>query len=200
MMPADPDHPLLVDVPERLDTARLVLRHPRAGDGPLLLEMQTETTDELRRWMPWAQAPPAPSDCEAYCRRMHARFILREDLVWLVFERGEQGAEGRLVASVGLHRMDWAARRFEIGYWRRTGCGARGIVDEAVQALTRLCFDRLGAQRVEVRMDDANRASWKVAERCGYTLEAVLRGDSLTPAGQVRSTRIYARVRGVEER
>jgi RimJ/RimL family protein N-acetyltransferase len=62
-----------------------------------------------------------------------------------------------------------------------------------------LCFDRLDARRVELRMDHDNAASWKVAERCGYTLEAVLRGDSLTPAGVVRSTRIYARVRGIEE-
>ena len=31
------------------------------------------------------------------------------------------------------------------------------------------------------------------------SLEALLRGDSLTPAGEVRSTRVYARVRGIEE-
>ena len=60
-------------------------------------------------------------------------------------------------------------------------------------------FDRLGARRVEIRTDDGNSSSWKVAERAGFTLEALLRGDSLTPAGEVRSTRVYARVRGIEE-
>jgi RimJ/RimL family protein N-acetyltransferase len=39
--------------------------------------------------------------------------------------------------------------------------------------------------------------SWKVAERAGFTLEAC-RPDSTTPAGEPRSTRIYARVRGFE--
>ena len=191
--------PLLVEIPERIDTERFVLRCPQPGEGPLLLAMQTETIPDLRPWMPWAQEPPRPEDCEAYCRRMKARFILREDIVWFVFERDADGEPSALVASVGLHRMDWNVRRFEIGYWRRTGQGGRGIVSEAVQALTRLCFDTLDARRVELRMDHDNAASWKVAERCGYTLEAVLRGDSLTPAGMVRSTRIYARVRGVEE-
>ena len=52
---------------------------------------------------------------------------------------------------------------------------------------------------MEIRTDDGNSASWKVAERAGFTLEALLRGDSLTPAGEVRSTRVYARVRGIEE-
>jgi RimJ/RimL family protein N-acetyltransferase len=191
--------PLLIEIPERIDTARFVLRCPQPGDGPQLHAMQTETTAELRPWMPWAQEPPTPEQSEVYCRRMKARFILREDLVWFVFARGPDGQPAELLASVGLHRMDWTVRRFEIGYWRRSGHGGRGIVSEAVQALTRLCFDTLGARRVELRMDHDNAASWKLAERCGFTLEAVLRGDSLTPTGAVRSTRIYARVRGVEE-
>jgi RimJ/RimL family protein N-acetyltransferase len=48
-------------------------------------------------------------------------------------------------------------------------------------------------------MDDNNASSWRVAERAGFTLEALLRFDSATPAGEPRSTRIYARVRGAEE-
>jgi RimJ/RimL family protein N-acetyltransferase len=191
--------PLLIDVPEHIGTARFVLRCPRAGDGVALHAMQAETLDELRPWMPWAQQPPTPEECEAYCRRAQARFILREDMVWFVFERAQGGGEGALVASVGLHRIDWAVRRFEVGYWRRRGLGGRGIVTEAVQALTRLAFDRLDARRLEIRMDDGNAASWKLAERCGFTHEALLRGDSLTPQGEPRSTRIYARVRGIEE-
>jgi RimJ/RimL family protein N-acetyltransferase len=68
-----------------------------------------------------------------------------------------------------------------------------------VQALTRIAFDDLGAQRVEVRMDAHNTASRRVAERNGYSFEGVLRSDSQTPQGTPRDTRIYSRVRGVEE-
>jgi RimJ/RimL family protein N-acetyltransferase len=189
--------PLLIDVPSRLETERLILRCPRPGDGALLADAERESHDELRPWMPWAQTPRTLEDAEVYCRRMAAKFILREDLVFLAFERDADGGEGRLVASTGLHRMDWAVRRFEIGYWRRTGCGGRGVVTEAAAALADLCFDRLDARRVELRMDDRNAASWRVAERIGFTLEGVLRDDSLTPANVVRSTRVYARVRSV---
>ena len=41
--------------------------------------------------------------------------------------------------------------------------------------------------------------SWRVAERLGFTLEGILRQDSLTPQGEPRDTRVYARVRGIEE-
>ena len=131
-------------------------------------------------------------------RSSRAAFLLREDLTWLMFERTPEG-EGLFVGGTGLHRIDWAVRRFEIGYWVRTGFEGQGLVAEAVRALTRLAFDRLGAARVEIRMDSTNLASRRVAERCGYTLEGVLRQDSLTPAGARRDTCVYARVRGVEE-
>lgn len=190
--------PLLIDVPSRLETERLILRCPQPGDGPVLHAAEHETLEELRPWMPWAQMPRSADEAEVYCRRMQARFLLREDLVYFGFER-DTGGEGRFVAACGLHRIDWDARRFEIGYWRRAGCGGRGYVTELAAALARMAFDRLDARRVELRMDDTNVASWKIAERCGFTLEAVLRGDSLTPQGAVRSTRVYARVRGIEE-
>ena len=117
----------------------------------------------------------------------------------LLFVRGADGSEGELVGGTGLHRIDWTLRKFEIGYWRKSGCAGRGFVTEAVRALSRMAFDALAARRVEIRMDDRNAASWRVAERAGFTLEALLRFDSATPAGEPRSTRVYARVRGAEE-
>lgn len=191
--------PLLIDVPSFIATERLILRRPLPGDGPLLNEAVCESIAELRPWLPWAQTPPSADESEAQTRRMYARFIAREDLVWYLFEAGDDGSERRLLGGAGLHRIDWALRRFEIGFWRRSGCERRGYMTEAVRALARIAFDRLAARRVEIRMDDDNERSWRLAERAGFTLEGVLRHDSLTPDGAPRSTRVYARVRGVEE-
>ena len=191
--------PLLIDVPERVETERLVLRCPRPGDGPAVNVAVCASLEGLRPWMPWAKAAPSADDSEAYCRRMHAKFLLREDLVMLVFERGSDDAGGPVLGAVGLHRIDWSARCFEIGYWRRTGLAGLGIVGEAVRGLARMAWDRLEARRLEIRMDDDNAASWKVAERAGFTFEGLLRLNALASDGSPRSTRIYARVRGLEE-
>ena len=191
--------PLLIEVPERIETERLVLRVPRRGDGPTVNAAVVASLIELQPWLPWAGAAPTVEESEATCRRQQGRFILREDIVMFMFLRDADGREGELVGGTSLHRIDWALRRFEIGYWRKTGCAGRGYVTEAVRAMARMAFDHLGARRVEIRMDDANAPSWKVAERAGFTLEALMRFDANNPAGEPRSTRVYARVRGAEE-
>ncbi len=191
--------PLLIDVPERIETERLILRCPQPGDGVVVNAAVCESLDALRPFMPWAQAAPSLDESELVCRRAQARFRLREDLMLSMFERAADGSEGCYIGGSGLHRILWDVRRFEIGYWCRTSRTGQGFVTEAVHALNRVAFDRLGARRVEVRMDANNESSRRVAERAGFTFEGVLRNDSLTPRGEVRDTRIYSRVLGIEE-
>lgn len=191
--------PLLIHVPERIATERLVIRCAQPGDGAALNAAVGDSLDALRPYVPWAGALPTLADSEAVCRKAQARFRLREDLMMLIFERVAGDAEGRLLGGTGLHRMDWKAGRFEIGYWRRTGHEGRGVATEAVHAMARLAFDELRARRVELRIDNLNRPSWRVAERCGFTLEGVMRSESLAPDGTLRDMRVYSRVRGAEE-
>ena len=142
--------------------------------------------------MPWAQAAPSLAQSNADCRRMQAKFLLRDDLAMFMFERRADGSEGGFVGGTGLHRISWIVRRFEIGYWCRTSRQGCGYVTEAAQALTQFAFKTLHARRVEVRMDDGNERSWKVAQRAGFVFEGVLRSDALNPLGEVRDTRLYA--------
>ena len=191
--------PLMIELPATLPSERLLMRAPRAGDGAALNDAMVESLESLKPWMPWAQKMPTPEESELTCRQIALRFAQRSDLTLYMFERGAEGACGGLVGGTGLHRMDWNVPRFEIGYWCRPSMQGRGLVTEAVQTLARFAFDALRARRVEVRMSSINTKSRAVAERCGFTLEGVLRQDSLDVNGQPRDTVVYARVRGVEE-
>lgn len=188
--------PLLVDVPERLDGERTVLLAPRAGLGAELAVVVTQSLSHLRPWMAWAQDAPTAESAELVVRRMQADFIARRDLTWHLHARRADGSAGRLLGGTGLHRMDWAVRRFEIGYWVRPEAAGRGHASEAVRLLVALAFDRLAARRVEIRCDTRNVRSRAVAERCGFELEGVLRRDALGVDGEVRDTAVYSRIAG----
>jgi RimJ/RimL family protein N-acetyltransferase len=191
--------PLMIDWPPLLRSERLLLRAPQEGDGIALNQAVRQSLDELRPWMPWAQKAPSRKQSELICRQMAARFAQRSDLPLFIFARGADGGCARLLGGIGLHRIDWSVPRFEIGYWRRSGEQGQGWISEAVSTLSRFAFDHLGARRVEIRMSSDNMKSRAVAERCGFTLEGVLRQDSLDLHGQPRDTAVYARVRGAEE-
>ena len=186
---------LLEFVPDYLATPRLILRSARASDAPALNAAVIESLAALKPYMPWAQVAPSLAQTEGECRRMQARMLLREDLPFFVFERDADGAEAGFIGGTGLHRIDWTVRRFEVGYWCRTSKCGQGFIGEAVEAITRCAFEQMGARRVEVRMDDGNERSWRVAERAGFALEGVLRQQSLTPTGEPRDTRVYAKTR-----
>lgn len=186
-------NPVLVDLPTELHTPRLCLRPPRAGDGPVLLEAITESLPELRRFLaslPWVAAEQTLDGAETFCRTAQANFLARRDLPFLMFER----ASGRLLGATGLHRTAWEVPKTEVGYWCRTSACGQGFVGEAVQALAAVAFGPLQAVRVEIVTDEANHASRRVAERCGFQLEGVLRHERRAPDGSLRNTCVYARL------
>lgn len=182
--------PLLLDIPDEFESERLTIRAPRWGDGAEVNAAILESLAELQPWMPWANPAPTVEESEAGCRRARLRFLAREDMRLQLYLKGT----ATLVGSSGLHRINWGVPRFEIGYWVRARFARQGYITEAVNATTRFAFDVLGAQRVEIRMDDRNVASYRVAERAGYMLEGTLRCDSRAVDGTLRSTRVYSKI------
>jgi len=180
--------PVLLDLPEQLETRRLVLRPPAPGDGPMMNEAVLETIEALQRWMPWAVPTPTMEQSELYCRKSAAEWIERKHFALLLFSRDEPGV---LVGSSAMKVIDWNVPRFEIGYWVRRRFEGQGYVTEAARAIARFAFETLAAKRVEIRTDDRNERSWRVAERLGFRLEGVLRNESREAAG-LRDTGIYA--------
>lgn len=182
--------PILRDIPESFETARLLVRAPRPGDGAEINVAVRESIAELRAWMDWAQGPlPAVEETEALVRRARVRFLAREALDFNAYLK----ATGEFVAKLGVPRLDWSVPKFEIGYWIRTGWGGQGLMTEAVGGLAAWGFETLGARRIEIRCDPRNLKSAAVATRLGFVLEGVLRNEQRAPNGSPRDTAVYAR-------
>ncbi|MDP8922956.1 MAG: GNAT family N-acetyltransferase [Chloroflexota bacterium] len=180
--------PLLIELPDVLDGPRVRLRPHRPDDATPLWEAVQESREHLEPWMPWVDEYQEPDDVREYLVRARARWDLREDLAVAIVER----SSGRLLGGSGLHRMNWPLRTFEIGYWLRRGAEGHGFASEAVQLLTRLAFDTLGANRVEIRVDARNERSRGVAERLGFVLEGTLRRAAADVHGRPADVHILA--------
>jgi RimJ/RimL family protein N-acetyltransferase len=180
-----------VELPETIETERLILRSPRPGDGLAANEAVLETWDELHRWMPWAGERPSVEQSEERVRELQAKFLARTALPMTMWLRDGE----TFLGSADLHQIDWSVPKFAVGYWVRTAFLRRGYVTEAVRALTVFAFEVLGAERVEIQCSPENTRSQRVAERCGFDLEGRLRNHYREPNGELRDTLVYALIR-----
>ncbi|MDR6884129.1 GNAT family N-acetyltransferase [Bacillus sp. 3255] len=186
--------PIIYSIPESFESKRLLIRAPLWNDGVKVNEAVKESIEELRPWMPWANNIPTVEESEINCRKSRLQFLDRSDLRLLLIRKGTD----EVVGSSGLHRIDWQSRKFEIGYWVRTSYAKQGYITEAVEAITNFAINELQANRIEIRCDERNKRSARVAERLGFTLEGVLRNDKYDVDGSLRNTMIFSKVRGVE--
>jgi len=187
-------NPLLLDIPESLETERLTIRAPQAGDGSMVYEAIHESIEQLRPWLPWAQEAPSLEQSETGVRQARLRYLERSDLRLYLLHKDT----GKLVGCSGLHGVNWEARKFEIGYWIRTACLGQGYITEAVNGITDFAITQLQANRIEIRCDSLNARSIQVAVRTGFTLEGTLRCDDRRTDGSLMNTMVFAKVRGFE--
>ncbi|WP_281202300.1 GNAT family N-acetyltransferase [Cytobacillus kochii] len=185
-------NPILVDFPEKIETERLYFRPCLPGDGKIVHESIAVSRDSLKKWLPFAVKEETVEEVEAGIRASFAEFINRSDFRLHIYLK-----ENHLfVGSIGLHRINWEIKKFEIGYWCDSRQIKNGYITEAAEALTAFCFEHFKANRVEIRCDEKNIDSRRIPERLGFPLEGILRNDNLaTDNISLRSTCVYAKVK-----
>ncbi len=180
----------LLSIPERVETERLVLVAADATHAQETFDAAFETRDALKPWMPWAYPEPTLEGVAMYHANIRKDWFARErlDFQWL------EKSSGKLMGKGGFHTINWEVPKLEIGYWLRTSAAGKGYCTEAVNALVALAKNELHASRLEICSDPRNLKSRAVAERCGFTLEGILKQNMRAPDGSLRDSCMYALV------
>lgn len=82
--------------------------------------------------------------------------------------------------------------RVNVGYWIGRPWWGQGYMTEALTAIIRLCFERLGVNRVEADHYTDNPASGRVMEKAGMTYEGTLEQYCLGKDGKYHGCRMYS--------
>jgi RimJ/RimL family protein N-acetyltransferase len=90
--------------------------------------------------------------------------------------------EDRLLGLALVPEIDREAREMELGYMVAPAVRGRGVATEMLRLLTRWAFDEARALRAYLIINVANAPSERVAERCGYVREGVMRSWHLKDA------------------
>ena len=101
---------------------------------------------------------------------------------------------GKMIGTCGFSSFDLDNNAAEVGYVLSPDYWNKGIAAEALQRVMRFGFEELGLHRIYARIMDGNKASERVAEKCGMRHEATLK-CSLLVKGEYRTIKIYAILR-----
>jgi len=85
---------------------------------------------------------------------------------------------GSHVGNVGLHRVDRAHRKAELGILiGEAGLWSRGLGTDAIRAVLRYAFAGLGLHKVSLDVLPTNRRAIRAYEKAGFVREGVHRED-----------------------
>jgi len=186
--------PILLDLPVPIITPRLILRPPQIGDGEIVNEAILESFTVLNEFMSWAKEKPSVEESEELARQAVANWILKNNdepyLPLFMFDK----ETNQFIGGTGYHHYDWDVPSIETGYWIRNSCAGKGLMTEAVNAITQYAFKQLGVKRITITCDIDNIRSKKISERLGFSLEATLKGNRRKPVtNEITDTLIYTR-------
>jgi len=182
------EKPILLDLPMPIRTPRLVITMPLPEHSDAVREAKIESMPELTNWMLWAASNPRIGEEKTILTEALAEFILRENLMMLVFTH-----EGEFVAATGLHRFNWKVPRCEIGYWCRSSMTGKGYITEMANALTRYAFEVMKMRKVTIDVDSENTKSAAVAKRLEFVHDYDDLGGIVIPnATELRTRSVYA--------
>jgi len=103
--------------------------------------------------------------------------------------------DGQAVGGIGINPgKDVERRTAAIGYWLGEAYWGRGIMTEALQAMTEHVFSVFDFARLEAYVFEWNLPSTRVLEKAGYAREARLR-KKVTKEGRTVDCFLYVRIR-----
>jgi len=102
---------------------------------------------------------------------------------------------GAAVGGIGIHPgQDVHRHTATLGYWLGAEFWGRGIMTEAVAALTDFCFENFPLRRISAEVFANNPASARVLEKAGFTFEGRLKNNVIKD-GKLLDSLLYAKTR-----
>jgi RimJ/RimL family protein N-acetyltransferase len=168
----------------------VALRPWREDDVP---ERLMTFADPLVQRFSWPHTEPyTEADARAFFAYVQRTRLNERELAFALVAPDD---DADVLGGGSLHAIELAERRAAVGYWLAAHARGRGVATHATRLLARWAFERLGLQRLELTCAPDNSASQRVAERCGFTREGVLRSHMRFKGGR-RDTIVYSLLPG----
>jgi RimJ/RimL family protein N-acetyltransferase len=158
--------------PDSLQTARLVLRKPQPDDAPRIFKAYGQDAD-VTRYLMW-RPHESVEDARAAVQRFLSGWSSGTRFCWIILSRDTNEVVGSIAARHDENGVN-------LGYLLAREFWGRGLMAEAVSAVTQWAFGDPTVFRVWAVCDVENQASARLLEKTGFVQEGILKKFSLHP-------------------
>lgn len=141
--------------------------------APIIFNVIDRDRAYLSEWLPFVDVTQQISDTELFIKSLHSGSDFKKDVVYAIWYK--MGFAG----LIGFKDSDWVNNKTEVGYWLAQDMQGKGIITQCLRVLIRHAFDKLGMNRVQVKVAVDNNKSAAIPQRLGFKLEGVERQGEL---------------------
>ncbi|MGJ8526147.1 putative ribosomal N-acetyltransferase YdaF [Halomonadaceae bacterium LMG 33818] len=181
----------MTDIPQRLETSRLILRQLEPDDAEPLHDELKRSYEHLAPWLEWLTPNMTLEERQEFCECAFNNFREGNGAIYGLWIR----ETGRLAGVMNASNLNKSVPSAEVGYWGAVETKGKGYISEAVRAISHHLIDVSGFERVWLSCDANNVASQRVAEHSGMQQEGRLRNARRDLKGNLSDTLIYSIIR-----
>jgi len=159
----------LIDKNLQLDCQRIYLRRLLLKDAVSIYPQVDD--QELVRWTTRIPHPYPPGGAEKFIRQSQRQWLKQTAYVFAVIKKDPKN----LIGIISLSNVFLKHGCAEMGFWLGRNYWNQGFMTEAAQVVVRFAFNQLDLYRIYASTFEANAASRKVLEKCGFQLEGTMR-------------------------
>lgn len=155
---------------QRIETDRLILRRYKIEDADAMYK-NWASDSEVTKFLTW-QPHPSVEVSRSIIEDWLKKYSDEKYYQWAIVLK-DNGNEP--IGDISVVHMNEDISMVHIGYCLGRAWWRRGIMSEALKAVTDFMFDTVEVNRVEARHDPRNPNSGKVMQKCGMKYEGTLR-------------------------
>ena len=148
---------------------KLRMERIRPSMAPVIYQTIEHDRSYLSRWLPFVAFTKKEQDTEKFILSIVGQKGKRRDDVYSIWYNE------KFAGLIGFKETDWINQKTELGYWLAKKMQGKGIMTVCVQTLLQFAFQKLGMNRVQIKVARENKKSAAIPQKLNFSFEGTER-------------------------
>jgi ribosomal-protein-serine acetyltransferase len=149
--------------------SKLWLETIQLNMAEVIFEAINRDREYLKVWLPFIEETKQVVQTEEFIKTIVTQSGKKKDEVFTIWYNQE------FAGLIGFKDTDWINHKTELGYWLIEKMQGKGIIIACMQKLIKIGFNKLGMNRIQVKVACGNEKSAAIPKRLRFKLEGTER-------------------------